>query len=269
MSILDLFQFLKTDILPIVLVLFGVGFVFGFCYFFYSIWRNKRKEKKIEKAIAKTGEKYEDTASGFFYDVLKQSTLVGNADALPVQSVLIPDGAVLKNGIKGTIEIDMAFATTKGIFVAECKHRHGYLTGSLAGKTWTDDRSLFSNPLLQNDNHIRFLRKSLIDNNDLKAYADIPIYNLFIGNVPIILYKMGAKETIDSIFFDNQNHIFVILDKNTSQMRQIFAEHLSALEDKISTEDADKINSFLISCRGDEKTLQEHIEYIKSLHPEE
>ncbi len=280
MSILDLFQFLTTDILPIVLVLFGLGFVLGFCCFFYTLWRNKRNIKKIEKTIAKTGKQFEDNAAGFFYEILRQFDLVGNADALPIQSILIPDGAVLENGIKGTIEIDMAFATTKGIFVAECKHRHGYVTGTIAGETWSDDRSIFKNPLLQNENHIRFLRKNLLESIDFKAYADIPIYNTLVVNVPIIINKMGRKETLGSVDWDDENHLFVTISDETSLSKKALTnymtltkkaltDYMSFLEDRISIEDADIINRYLISYRGDETAMQEHLEYVKTLHPED
>lgn len=269
MSILDLFQSTTKEILPIFLVVFVIGFVFGIVYFFFSLWNNKRKERKIEKTIAKTGSKYEDVIAGFLYDMLKKSDILSNTDELPVQSILFPDGAVLDNGIKGTIEIDMAFATTKGIFVTECKHRHGYMTGTIAGDTWSDDRSRFKNPLLQNENHIRILRKNLIESAEFRAFADIPIYNLFVTNVPVIINKMGRKETLDGVAWDNQNHIFVIMDKNSTQTRKALTNCISLLEDIISVSDADRINRYLTSYRGNEAAMREHVKYVKTLHPED
>ena len=183
-------------------------------------------------------------------------------------SILLPDGVVLNDGTIGTTEIDMAFATTKGIFAVECKHRHSFIRGSLAADEWQDDRSIMKSPIKQNANHIRILRENMMDDEKMRPYADIPIYNVFVSNVPIILNVMGKEKTIDMIYHHNDIALFV-LNYGGKLKRSWFMSYVDTLDDALSKESAEQINEYLFSHRGDKRALEAHINYVKSTHPED
>lgn len=81
---------------------------------------------------------------------------VFNSPAL--RGVLLPTGA-------GTTECDVVCATTRGVFVAECKHRRDNVTGSVHADTWTilNPRQTFlmENPLKQNYYHVQAMKRYL------------------------------------------------------------------------------------------------------------
>ena len=78
-----------------------------------------------------------------------------------------------------TTEIDVILIHSTGIFVIESKNYSGWIFGSENSKTWTQtlprgkgrsQKERFYNPIMQNNTHIKFLKK-IIGNN-------IPIYSI-------------------------------------------------------------------------------------------
>lgn len=76
-----------------------------------------------------------------------------------------------------TSEIDVIFITQKGIFVFESKNYSGWIFGDERNLNWTATlsngiKNQFYNPVMQNRNHIKWLRKYV-------GY-DIPMYSIIV-----------------------------------------------------------------------------------------
>lgn len=76
------------------------------------------------------------------------------------------DDILISSGKEGrSVQIDHILVSTRGIFVIETKGHRGHILGTEYGQYW-DQRFMMSsksfyNPLLQNDGHIRALRRNL------------------------------------------------------------------------------------------------------------
>ena len=94
-----------------------------------------------------------------------------------------------------TTECDIVFVNKKGVFCVECKHRSGvdvaffkvddeYIESfDKAGHPINNDYK-YLNPIIQNKNHIKWLKESLPKKN-------IPVYNVICTNYDIKLNYMG------------------------------------------------------------------------------
>ena len=113
-----------------------------------------------------------------------------------------------------TTEIDVIMISTKGIFVFESKNYSGWIWGNESSKMWTQtlpngrygvQKFKFYNPIIQNRNHINWLKK-LID-------KESPFYSFVIFSdrcelkqVPIgtkedmVLKRKNVKMIIDAIY---------------------------------------------------------------------
>lgn len=115
----------------------------------------------------------------------------------PFHNIYLPKG----NGEYS--EIDLAFVTTKGIFVFECKNYSGWIFGSHKDKYWTvsfpnGQKKQFYNPIIQNQSHINVLRK---------IYGkDIPCFSIVVFSDKSTLKKIDLGDSyaqvvrMDSLF---------------------------------------------------------------------
>lgn len=79
----------------------------------------------------------------------------------------------------GTTECDVVCITTRGVFVAECKHRRDNVAGSVHADTWTvlspRQTYLMENPLKQNYYHVQAM-KSYLESRGL----NVPVHSVVV-----------------------------------------------------------------------------------------
>ena len=139
-------------------------------------WSRRQKQRQSLLAAGKRGE--EETA-----EILEN--LPGCRFIL--RNVYVPKVS------GGTTEIDLIMLHKKGIFVVENKNYSGVILGSDRQERWTQlrfrgrertERTFFS-PVLQNDLHIRHLRRLLED----AGWGRVPVYSLITFNSRAVLKK--------------------------------------------------------------------------------
>lgn len=89
-----------------------------------------------------------------------------------------------------TTEIDVVFISQKGIFVIESKNYSGWIFGDEKSSRWTamlpnKTKNSFYNPIRQNANHIKWLRKYL--------YDDIPLFSVIVFSERCELKKVSVE----------------------------------------------------------------------------
>ena len=164
-------------------------------------------------------------------------------------------GKILKNVYvptfnNGTTEIDMLYITQKGIFVVECKNYSGIVTGKIKDNEWTQSfpngtvRN-FYNPVMQNETHIKFLKKYLNDK--------IPLFSLIV---------FSEKCTLKN--FRQSKHTFIIRrDELAETLNQIFRNN----NDVLSKSNIKSILSELKPLTKVKNSVKKaHIENIKAKH---
>jgi len=102
----------------------------------------------------------------------------------------------------GTSQLDHVLVSRYGIFVIETKNYSGKVKGKKEDKEWTqiygkNRTRKFLNPILQNESHIRSLRKVLHD------YPDVPYHNLVVFSdnckspwIPHVIHMSNLKHVI-------------------------------------------------------------------------
>ena len=111
-----------------------------------------------------------------------------------------------------TTEIDMLLICSKGLFVFESKNYSGWIFGNERNKNWTQTlpvgrrrshKERFYNPIMQNDTHIKHLRRvvgdslpmhSIIVFSDECTLKDVTVHS----DVPVI-YSYEIASTVDGI----------------------------------------------------------------------
>lgn len=92
---------------------------------------------------------------------------------------------ILKNGKNNTAQIDIVVTTKVGLIVFEVKDYSGWIFGKGKQNKWTQvfsygyryrrvDKYRFYNPVLQNESHIKILKKQS------KQFANIPFYSVVV-----------------------------------------------------------------------------------------
>lgn len=117
--------------------------------------------------------------------------LIGK-NGLTLKNIYIPkdDG--------GTSEIDLVYITVKGIFVIESKNYSGWIFGDENSFQWTSslpngEKNKFYNPILQNKNHIKWLKNYLGE--------DIPMYSLIVFSNRCKLKKVPEGTTTTRVIY--------------------------------------------------------------------
>lgn len=112
-------------------------------------------------------------------------------DWLPRNKYIVINDVILPTP-HGTSQIDHIVVSIYGIFVIEAKYYNGWIYGGEHSEYWTQnvygEKHQFYNPILQNEGHVRALRKVLTEFEPLDI---IPIV-AFSGTADI---KMDIKES--------------------------------------------------------------------------
>lgn len=175
----------------------------------------------------------------------------------------------------GTTEIDVVFITRKGIFVIESKNYSGWIFGNEKDQYWTamlpnKQKNKFYNPIKQNNTHIKWLEKYLVDS--------IPLFSLIVfskrcelkqitvANKDIHVIKRDKlqkavkqiwRKTEDAIDEQKVESVYEILSKLTNVDIDIKNKHIENINDKFNKNNAKSIKSTVDN--------KENIELIKEI----
>ncbi len=163
-------------------------------------------------------------------------------------------------GSKDSTEIDIAFATPKGVFCFECKHRKSEIYGSETAGEWQSNRDM-ANPFNQNDHHIRRLKEAFAQNGIIipgNAY-----YNIVAVNTDVVYRKFemeyDTKITGDIILREDNRAIFTT---NSWGVKKNMTSYFKSLPDIISGKQANEINNFLWDHVGSKEELETHTKRV-------
>ena len=142
-----------------------------------------------------------------------------------------------------TSEIDLLFITHKGVFVIESKNFSGWIFGNEKDRQWTasfpnGERRRFYNPVLQNNNHIKWLKHFLGFN--------FPCYSLIVFSERCELKKITV----------NAPGVGVV---KRDSLVPLLLECWDKFKNCLSDDMIETIFSRLLPCvKADEKTKRKH-----------
>jgi ssDNA-binding Zn-finger/Zn-ribbon topoisomerase 1 len=154
----------------------------------------------------------------------------------------------------GTTEIDIVFISQKGIFVIESKNYSGWIFGDEKSAYWMQmlpnkQKNQFYNPILQNRNHIKWLKNYLWIN----GYNDVSMYSFIVFSERCELKKMSVVsnetrvmkrnklyanimnvwDSSPDVFDETQvAELFVLLKQLTKVTKAQKQAHIDAIHDK-------------------------------------
>ena len=152
----------------------------------------------------------------------------------------------------GTTEIDLLLICSKGLFVIESKNYSGWIFGNEANKNWTQvlpvgrgrsHKSYFYNPIKQNANHIKYLRRlvgksmpiwSIIVFSDECELKDVTIKSRDVDVVYLsdVLYTVTEiHNEVQGTFLSQKGIDFVYekLSKYTQADDETIEQHVSSI----------------------------------------
>lgn len=165
---------------------------------------------------------------------------------------VIPNVMLEKNK-KGSNQIDLMVVCNKGLFVYEMKDFKGWIFGNENNKEWkqvlvngkSSKKFSFRNPVKQNDNHIKTIKKLLTE-----LGYNIPIYNVVVFGENATLKNVEASSDV------------VMINEATSVINKY--PELVISEDKLN-DIADVLRAMNVT---DEAQREEHIIYASSFQEE-
>ena len=160
-----------------------------------------------------------------------------------------------------TTEIDEIAITSSGIYVFEVKNYNGWIFGDQNNQYWTQilpkgysgdsEKNRFFNPILQNEYHIRCIKKNL-------KYFDVPYHSIVVFSDDCTFKKLTYNHQMAYVIHRHE------LKKYVNKI-----EALS--RDSITQEEIDKIYLTLFEASRNEKGIEKkHVEGIRirhSFHP--
>ncbi len=151
---------------------------------------------------------------------------------------------------KGTTEIDVLFLHETGIYVYECKSYSGKIYGNEKYKMWNQyldgKKNQFYSPILQNQGHIKNLKKILSEKESENIFSFIAFSGRAEINVEFEAKRLFVGITDDCMF---ETKIL------TKKLEKRFSEQ----------EIVDIYNRLRQYAEGDEMKKNAHIEYVKSV----
>lgn len=163
-------------------------------------------------------------------------------------------GRVLRNVYipteDGTTEIDVLFITQKGIFVIESKNYSGWIFGNERDQYWTamlpnKQKNKFYNPIKQNNTHIKWLEKYLVDKTPLFSIivfskrCELKQITVVSEDINVIkrdklqaTVKKICKNTKDVIDENKIDSIYKTLSKLTNVDIDTKNKHIENINDK-------------------------------------
>ncbi len=157
-----------------------------------------------------------------------------------------------------TTEIDALMIHDIGIFVLEHKDYSGWIYGNAKEDNWTyrhyTKTHSFYNPIMQNQGHIRALRKYLSD-------SVIPMFNIVVFSDSCNIVEITNASEVDAE---------VINMKDLAGTVNIIIRKYRETISKASNRRKKKYYSELLKCaNAPESVRKEHLEYIESKYGQE
>lgn len=120
-----------------------------------------------------------------------------------------------------TSEIDMLCISEQGIFVFENKDYSGWIFGSEKQKMWTQtfsgrygvEKYHFYNPVMQNENHIKYLRSYLKADNTLPVFSVVvfsnhcELKNVFVNHEKVLVLQKHELSYLFPKVIKNQKSV--------------------------------------------------------------
>jgi len=163
----------------------------------------------------------------------------------------------IKNGRYGYSQIDVAVATRVGIIVFEVKDYSGWIFGRGHQNQWVQvlnygkNKFRFYNPVLQNEAHIKVLKRQSEQLNDLPIYSVIVFYGdcqlrdiSFIPNGTFVTKAYRISDVLDTIFenddveYTDKYEIMNILQTavNNGSNEETQTKHIEKVKDMLGTD---------------------------------
>ena len=156
---------------------------------------------------------------------------------------------------EGTTEADIVMVHPSGVYVIESKNYSGRIYGGVEQPYWTQvlprgkgrraEKERFFNPIMQNDLHVKYLKRYL--------GGDIPVYSYIV---------FSERCDLDRLMIDDDT---VRLMKRSSLAREI-KRNISREGARLDEETLGKIAEKLGACKADAAVREEHIREIRDRH---
>lgn len=157
---------------------------------------------------------------------------------------------------KGTTEIDVLLIHESGLYIFESKNYSGWIFGTEDQRKWTQclsngkkvQKIHFYNPIMQNETHMKWLKKCL------KRFGDIPIYSYIV---------FGDKCKLKDIKLTTNKHTVI----NRYNVGYNVAAKANAVSRVMTDETIDNIyNELCKYAMASDSTKAEHNKYIKNTY---
>lgn len=177
-------------------------------------------------------------------------------DELKLLNLFGKKGRILRNAYipksnGKTTEIDLLYITQKGVFVLESKNYSGWIFGNENDKQWTatfpnGERRRFYNPVRQNQNHIKWLKRYI--------GANFPCYSVIVFSERCELKRIMV--TTPGVGVVKRDRLFSLIGDNWDSFPDYFTDEL-----------IEGMYNKLKQCTDvDEKTKQKHVRDIKGYY---
>ena len=229
----------------VIMIILGIAILVGLIMGIRTGGAKKRAEKKAKKL----GDKYES---------LVAREIEQTFNIKPARNLIIHDG-------NHKTEVDMAFATKKGVFSIECKYHDPYayyIRATNSGGSWElwGDGGYnipIDNPLIQNDHHVKYLYKYLGVEN---------IYNIIYSSARITFSFFGNISQTEKEPFVNhlESGFSIIQETGKGKGTKQFKKALDKLPDVFTDAQVKEINTLLNQAQADIQARADHAEYAKN-----
>ena len=163
----------------------------------------------------------------------------------------VPENQIFRNVYiptkTGTTEIDLIIVSKKGLLVFECKNYSGNIYGDGTKNRWVqyvgNKKSFFLNPLIQNRNHVKWLK------DFFKDIPGLPIIPFFVTTSKG-KWKLKNINPDDHVLYWNNIHFDDVYDKIPDS--KIIAKHYDEIIEKLH-----------ILERPSEEIRQKHVDSLK------
>lgn len=152
-----------------------------------------------------------------------------------------------------TTEIDVVMISTKGLFVIESKNYSGWIFGRENQRKWTQSfhigygetqKEYFYNPIMQNEYHIKYLKKIIGDN--------INIHSLIVFLDSCKLKNIKLKE-------NSSNYVIYL-----SQLKTVITQIFNNQQDILYPRQVDELyNKLYAYSQADESIKLKHVSDLK------
>lgn len=229
----------------VIKILLSILIVFYLIVFLLEKIISKNKQKKDRNNKFYNCDKIEDKGEIKVIEELKKCC----KDHQIVINNLIIKGAI------NTTQIDHIVINPRGIFVFETKNLSGIIYGDTTSEYWTqtsfdNDKKSIRNPIIQNENHVRNIKK-IINDYDIYSYVILIKYrtnNVSLDNVISLddLYDVINNKPNVLTKEEMQNICNTLLDNRVNISNKKHTENLKKYNERLENNICPRCGSKLI-----------------------